>query len=216
MVTLGLSPVQAIATTKFSGFGISIGTSARFFREKLTDKRTVIIFSITGALSAITGSLTLLHFQEHTVVIQKLMGLVILAVGIPLLYVRSAGLKPRQRSKSVKALGLVLLTLAVFLQVAIGSGIGSLQMVVLISCFGMTALVASATRRAMQLTVSTISLAIYMFGGLVDYRFGVIGLVTSLAGGFIGAHIAVKKGNKFVINLFAFVSALLALQLIFG
>ena len=80
----------------------------------------------------------------------------------------------------------------------------------------MTALVASATRRFMQLTVSTISLLIYILTGLVDYRFGIVSLVTAVGGSFIGAHIAIRKGNKFVVNLFAVVSALLALQLIFG
>ena len=30
---------------------------------------------------------------------------------------------------------------------------------------------------------------------------GFVGFVTSFIGGFIGTHIAVKKGNKFVINL---------------
>lgn len=76
-------------------------------------------------------------------------------------------------------------------------------MTVLISCFGMTALVASATRRAMQLTVASVSLVVFIAAGLIDYRYGLTGLATGLVGGYIGAHIAVKKGNKFIINLFA-------------
>jgi uncharacterized membrane protein YfcA len=51
---------------------------------------------------------------------------------------------------------------------------------------------------------------------LVDYGFGLTALGASTVGGYIGAHIAVKKGNKFVINLFAIVSVLLAIQLLFG
>ncbi len=216
MVILGLSPASAIATAKFGGFGISAGASSRFFKEKITDKRTVLIFSAIGGIGALVGSLTLAHFSNNTEIIQKLMGLVILVIGIPMLYIRNLGVTTRQPPSWLKTLGLVLLLFSVVLQAALGSGIGSLQMVVLISCFGMTALVASATRRAMQLTVATISLATYMVVGLVDYRFGLIMLVTSFIGGFIGAHIAVKKGNKFIVNLFAAVSVLLALQLLFN
>lgn len=216
MVLLGLSPAQAIATAKFGGFGISAGASSRFFREKITDKRTVIIFSLIGAVGAVAGSLTLNHFSDNTELLQKLMGLVILVIGVPMLYVRRLGLTTQPRPRWVKAGGLALLLGSVFLQAALGSGIGSLQLVVLISCFGMTALVASATRRAMQLTVATISLAIFMAVGLVDYRFGLVMLVTSFVGGFIGAHIAIRKGNQFIINLFAATSVLLALQLLFG
>lgn len=216
MVLLGLSPAQAIATAKFGGFGVSVGASSRFFKEKVTDTRTVIIFSVMGAVGALLGSLTLTHFQNQTDVIQKLMGITILLVGIPMLYVRNAGLHKRERSVRVKAVGTVLLGIGIFLQTALGSGIGSLQMVVLITCFGMTALTASATRRALQLTVATVSLAVFIGNGLVDYRFGLVGLVTALVGGFLGAHIAIKKGNKFIVNLFAIVSALLAIQLLFG
>lgn len=216
LVILGLTPAQAIATAKFSGFGISAGASTRFYREKMTDKRTVIIFSIIGAISAVSGSLTLSHFSQNAEILQKLMGIVILVIGVPLLYLRDAGLTTRHRPNWVKVLGVPVLAFCVFLQVSIGSGIGSLQMVVFIGMFGMTALVANATRRAMQLTVSIISLVIFISVGLVDYKFGAIGLVTALGGGFTGAHIAVKKGNKFIVNLFAIVSVLMALELIFG
>lgn len=216
MVLFGLTPAQAIATAKFAGFGVSLGATLRFAREGITDRRTVIVFSILGGIAALIGSLTLAHFSHHTDFIQKLMGWVILVVGIPMLYFRNAGLTTRHRSRQMKILGLFVLAFCVFLQVSVGAGIGSLQMIVLISMFGMTALVANATRRFMQLTVATISLIVFVSVGLVDYRFGAVGLVTAFTGGHIGAHLAIKKGNKFVVNLFAIVSALLALQLIFG
>jgi uncharacterized membrane protein YfcA len=216
MVLLGLTPTQAIATAKFGGLGMNIGANSRFFREKITDKRTVIIFSIIGGVGAIGGSFTLVHFQDHTELLQRLMGIAILVAGIPLLYVRKLGLKSVERARWLKIVGLILLGFGVILQTALGSGIGSLQQIVLMTCFGMTALVASATRRAMQLTVAAISLAIYVATGLVDYQFGVVNFATSLIGGYAGAHIAIKKGNKFVVNMFAIISALLAFQLLFG
>ena len=35
MVLLGLTPAEAVGTGKFGGFGISLGASSRFFREKI-------------------------------------------------------------------------------------------------------------------------------------------------------------------------------------
>lgn len=216
MVLLGLPPATAIATAKFGGFGISLGSSSRFLKEKITDKRTVIIFSIIGGVGAIAGSLTLSHFATHTLLLQKLMAIAILVVGVPMLYVRKSGLSAKPRPLWMNIIGLILLGVGVFVQVALGSGVGTLQLIILISCFGMTAIVASATRRFMQLTVATISLGIFMLTGLVDYRYGVVGLITAFVGGYIGTHIAIKKGNKFVINLISITSVLLALQLLFG
>lgn len=216
MVLLGLPPATAIATAKFGGFGMSLGSSSRFFKEKMTDKRTVIIFSAVGGIAAAIGSLLLVQFSSHSDQLQKIMGITILLVGIPMLYIRNAGLVPKDRPLWLKSIGILLLGIGVMLQVALGSGIGSLQLIVLISCFGMTALVASATRRFMQLTVASVSLIIFMISGLVDYQYGMVVFVTALSGGYIGTHIAIKKGNKFVVNLFAAISALMALQLILG
>lgn len=214
LVLLGLSPTAAIANSKFSGLGVSAGSSLRFHREKLTNRRLLIIFSICSAFGAVIGSIALLKLRSHQVLLQQIMGWTILVVGIPMLYVRNLGLHARVRSRPVKILGLGLLLMSVVFQAALSSGLGSLQLIILMVCFGMTALTASATRRAMQLTVAIISLGIFIAAGIVNYRFGIVGLVTAALGGFIGAHIAIKKGNKFVVNLFALVSALLAIQLL--
>lgn len=214
LVLLGMPPVQAIASMRFGGFGISLGTSSRFIKEKMVDKRLLVIFSVVGAFCSLIGSVAIVNLEGHTELLQKIMGLVILIVGIPALYFRKAGLKARPRSRKMKIVGLVLLAINVAFLAALGSGIGSLQMIILIYFFGMTALVASATRRAMQLTVTLVSLVVFIIAGVIDYKVGGIAFVTSFIGGYIGAHLAVKKGDKFVINLFAITSAVIALQLL--
>ena len=216
MVVLGLTPATAIATAKFGGLGISAGTSARFHKEKITDRNTLIKLSILAAIASIAGSLILLKIADNAELLQKLMGYVILIVGIPMLYARNMGLSSRIPSQRNVLVGNILMFAAIIFQVIIGSGVAALQMIILMSVFGMNALTASATRRAMQLVVAVISLTVFIAGGLIDYKFGLIALFTSLIGGFIGAHLAIKKGNKFVVNLFAIVSALLAIELIFG
>lgn len=216
MVILGLSPATAIATAKFGGFGISAGSSARFFREKITDRKTISMLSALAALGATVGSLLLVKYSGAEQVLENVLGYMILLIGIPLLYARNMGLETKQKSTLMKVIGVVLLTAGIMLQAALGAGVGSLQLIVLMGFFGMTALTASATRRAIQLVVATISLFVFIIAGLVDYKFGLVGLVTSFVGGYIGAHIAVKKGNKFIINIFAVTSAAMALQLIFG
>jgi uncharacterized membrane protein YfcA len=216
LVILGLSPAQAIATAKFGGFGISLGASSRFFREKITDGKTVAIFAAAGAVGALIGSLTLVHFSGNAEVLQKLMGYVLLMVGVPMLYLRRLGLHPRPRPLWFKVIGGILIFVTIMLQAALSSGTASAQTLIFISFFGMRALVASATKRAMQLAVASVSLTVFIIAGLVDYKFGAVALVTSWVGGFIGTHIAIKKGDGFVVNLFAVTTILLALELILG
>jgi len=216
LLLLGLTPTAAIASSKFSGLGLSTGSSIRFYREKLADRRLTIMLSLISAGGAIIGSLALIKLSSHELLLQRIMGLAILIVGIPTLYAKhlGVGLETKNRSLWVRTVGFCLVVISVIFQAALSAGLGSLQLIVMMVCFGMTALVANATRRFMQLTVAVISLTVFISAGLVNYEYGIAALLTSLAGGFIGAHIAVKKGNKFVINLFAITSAILALQLL--
>jgi len=215
MILLGLPPATAIATSKFSGLGLATGSSARFYREKLTNRQTVIVFALLGAVGGAVGSTFLVRVGvKHQDVLQHITGYAILVVGIPMLYIRNIGIEQKKRSTPVHALGYVLVFLLVALQAALSSGMGSLQSIVMMACFGMTALTASATRRAMQLIVAVTSLTILLFAGIPSWQFGLVALPTAMLGSFIGAHIAVKKGNKFVINIFAITSFILALQLL--
>jgi hypothetical protein len=216
LIIFGLSPATAIATAKLGGVGLGIGTSSKFYGRNLSSKKTIIIFSLLGIFTAILGSLLLIELKDKQDFLQKAVGLVILFIGIPMIYLKSMGLQRKSRSKPVKIIGTILIGVSNVFQTVLSTGISIVQMTILMSFFGMTALSASATRRAMQLTSALVSLTIFIPAGLINYRFGVVSLVTALGGGYIGAHLAVKKGNKFVVNMMAVTSATLALYLILG
>lgn len=214
LVHLGLSPATAIATSKFSGLGISLGTSSRFFTERITNKKAVALFTCFGIIGSIIGSLLLVELSAHQALLQKLLGIAILIVGIPLLYLKNLGLEIKKPSSLQKTVGFLLLILGVTFQVVLGAGLGILQMIIFMGFFGMTALTANALKRVMSLSVATVSLVILIFVGLVNYKYGIVSLITSFTGGYLGAHIAIKKGDKFIKNALAITSGLLALQLL--
>lgn len=162
---MGVSPVQAIASVRFGGFGVSLGASSRFYKEKIVDKRTVVVFTILGAICSVIGSLTLIRLESNLSLVENFIGLAIILVGIPSLYIRRLGIEPRETSRQTNIMGLILLALVTVLVAAFGAVIGSLQMIILLYFFGMTALVASATRRAMQLVVTFFSLVIFISAG---------------------------------------------------
>lgn len=216
LMVLGLSPATAIATAKMGGVGLGIGTSSKFYGKKLASRKTVIIFSLLGIFTAILGSFLLIELKDNQDLLQKAVGLVILFIGIPMIYLKNMGLHKKNRSRPIKIIGTVLIGISNIFQTLLSAGVSIIQMTIFMSLLGMTALSASATRRAMQLTSALVSLAIFIPAGLINYRFGVVSLVTALCGGYIGAHLAVKKGDKFIINILAITSAALAVYLIFG
>lgn len=214
LIVFGLSPATAIATAKMGGVGLGIGTSSKFYGRKLASKRAIIVFSLLGIFTAILGSLLLIELKDSQDFLQKAVGLVILFIGIPMIYVKNIGLQRKNRSKPVKIIGTILIGITNIFQTALSTGISIVQMTILMSFFGMTALSANATRRVMALTSSLVGLIIFIPAGLVNYQFGIVSLVSALGGGYVGAHLAVKKGNKFVVNMMALTSAALALYLI--
>lgn len=216
LMIFGLSPATAIATAKMGGVGLGIGTNSKFYGKNLASRKTIIIFSLVGIITAILGSFLLIELKDKQDLLQKAVGLVILLIGIPMIYLKNMGIKRKNRSRLAKIIGTLLISISNTFHTLLSTGISIVQMVIFMSFFGMTALSASATRRAMQLTSALVSLAILIPAGLINYSFGVVSLISALAGGYIGAHLAVKKGDKFVVNMMALTSAVLAVYIIFS
>lgn len=215
LIALGVNPLTAIATSKVTGLGAGVGAGVKYHREKILDLKTQIIFMTIGGVGAIIGSSLLVRFSSNEELIQKILGYVILLIGIPMLFSKNIGLKTKIRSYRTKSLGFLILFIISIVGSAI-SGITTAYLLVMMLFFGMTAINAAVTKRSIQLVAQSVSLIIFASAGFIDYKLGFVALITSVLGSYIGAHIAIKKGNKFVINIFALLSALLALQLIFS
>lgn len=79
-----------------------------------------------------------------------------------------------------------------------GTGIGTLLILVLMFAFGLSALEANATKRVAQISQAVILFVLLFIQGLVVLGHGVAALLGSLIGSHLGSKIAIKKGNRFV------------------
>lgn len=216
-IYLGFPPVTVLASMKFSGLGISAGSFMRFRKEKnLIDKKLALNLSIFAAISALVGSLLLVGLQSNSDFIEKLVGWVILFVLPFVIFKKQLKSKDGKAkvSKLKKYSGYGLLSVLITLQSAMGSGIGFLQYLVLNKFVGLRPTVAIATRRTMQLVVAIVALAVYIRTGLVDYKMGLTLLLSTYLGGYIGSHVAVKKGDDFIEKAVVVISFIMALSLI--
>ena len=216
LISLGLSPSGAIATSKFSAFGQAIGSSARFYKEKIVSKRQFLIFGGLSVISGFFGAFGLVALKDQQELVENIVGFVMLALGIPFLYFKKSGKQFKLTGKYVKTAGYPLFVVVHSLMSGIGSGIGSLHSLLFMGFFGMKPISAIALQRATLLLSSVIVLAIFIVTGLIDYHFGLIGILSAVAGSYAGAHIAIKKGDEFILNLVALTSAAFALYLLFG
>jgi uncharacterized membrane protein YfcA len=112
--------------------------------------------------------------------------------------------------------GLFFVTVAIFgfYDGFFGPGAGSVLMFVLVRFFGHDFLRAAMTTKVLNWTSNFSALVIFAISGNVLYAAAIPMAVFNTAGGFIGAHLAVQRGRKFIRGMFLLVVSLLLAKLI--
>jgi hypothetical protein len=195
LIALGLSPQQAIATTKFGGFGVSFGSIAAFKKKAFENTRLVIYLMLMAALISLAVPVIFNHLSGNT--FQLVIGIIMLAL-IPNSLSKKHGIMQQQTSRIRKIVGSFLLAIVFLLQGVFSSGVGSLNNMVLSSFFGLTALQAASVRRFASLALNTfIVISLIFTTNFIVYQYAFAAFTASLIGGYLGARIALKKGNQF-------------------
>lgn len=95
-----------------------------------------------------------------------------------------------------------------------GPGAGSLMMFALVRLFGYEFLGAAATTKVLNLATNFGALVLFMMTGNVLYGLAVPMALFNIAGGFLGAHFAIRKGNRFIRVVFLVVVAALIIKVL--
>jgi len=212
-ILIGLPPQIAVATTKFGSLGLTLGSIAKFRKTEYVRKDYVIYLSVLSIVAAFIGSNLLL--VTNNAFIEKLVGVTML-IALPFIFIKDAGLVSSKPNNIQEVIGCVAYFIVLIFQAAFGAGVGMLLTVVMINLLGFTALESNATRRIPGFLLASISLLVYIFSGVVYYSYGLAMLAGMLVGGYIGTHIAIKRGNKFVKVVYAIVVAILGIKFVVG
>ncbi|MCB9798316.1 sulfite exporter TauE/SafE family protein [Candidatus Nomurabacteria bacterium] len=212
VIFLGIDPRIAIASGKMASFG-GISGVYKFHKEKRIVWKHIPTFVILSLVAAFLGSRLLIHVDSDLA--SKIFGVLILLL-LPLVLVRPKwGLEhiPHLKSRSTNNLGFVAYFIIAVVQAGFG-GVGLLVSYTLVSFFGYTLIQANATRRFPLLFLNISAFFSYALSGLVDYSIGIAFFLASIVGSYVGAHIAVKKGNA-VVKVFFLVLILISAAKLF-
>jgi uncharacterized membrane protein YfcA len=192
---IGLPPANALATAKLGGIGTAFGAMSAFKGKGLVRKNLVVPFmAITFVCSLISAWLIP---RIDPTLFENIIGIALIAL-VPTLFIKKASFQPGRRTAPWLVAGFVLYTIFSFLQTLIGTGMGSILVIILMLVFGLTALESNATKRVAQSVQAVMLFVLLAIQGLVMWAYGLAGLTGSLIGSHIGTHIAIKKGNRFV------------------
>jgi uncharacterized protein len=94
-----------------------------------------------------------------------------------------------------------------------GPGAGSVLMFALVRWFGYDFLRAAATTKVLNLATNFGALVLFMLTGNVLYAIALPMAVLNIAGGFLGAHFAVRRGSRFIRTVFLVVVVALMIKI---
>lgn len=195
LLFIGLPPANALATGKLMSAGTAFGSITAFKGKGVINKkllRPLMAITFVCALFA-----AFLVPRIDPTFFENAIG-VLLIIMVPTLFIKKPQFQPGERTKPFIVWGFVAYTVFSFMQTVVGTGMGSILVLILMFLFGLTALEANATKRVAQSVQAVLLIILLSIQGLVMWAHGLAGLVGSMIGSHIGSHIAIKKGSAFV------------------
>lgn len=210
MITVGMAPRQAVATNMFAVLFMTVSATARFARTGMLRRPILLPICILTALTSAAGALLAVKLPES--VVKLVVGVSMAAlVAFIALQRRSA---PPPATAARRWVGLIGTTVLGVYGGFFSGGYTTLMTVLCTACFGLTMIESVAVTKPVNLVSCLAACVVFFAGGLIDLRIGVPLAAANLAGGWLGAHAALKGGDRFVRVLFLATVALLAAKLL--
>lgn len=203
-IAIGLPPASALATAKLGGIGTAIGSLTAFKGKGLIDRKYLVPFMAITFVCALVSAWLIPQIDSQ--LFQKIIGATLLVL-TPTLFINRAAFQPGARTQGWIIAGFIAFVFFSFAQTLIGTGLGTMVVLVLMFLFGMDALRASATKRVTQGVQAVVLFVLLAVQGLVVWAHAGAGLIGTMIGTHIGTRFAIKRGTHFVKFMLAVVMA---------
>lgn len=215
LIFLGLPFTVALATHKTATVALGIGATLRHMRAGSLDGRFSAWVLATGLPGVVAGAAAIFEVPERWAV--TALGLLTVGLGVYSFFNKELGLvhAPAHRDRVGYLAGGLGLFLIGFLNGSLTSGTGLFCTLWLVRWFGLD------YRRAVAYTLVLVGLAWNGAGALtlgflgdIRWRWLPALLAGSLLGGYLGAHLAITRGNRWIKRGFEIVTILVGLSLL--
>ena len=216
LLFLGLPFSVALATHKVASVALGIGATVRYLKEDFVQKQFALFMLIVGVPAVILGSFIAIELPDTLA--KKILGMLTMSLGIYSMFQSQLGQihAPKNQDKRGLIIGGAWLFFIGFLNGSIASGTGLFATILLVKWFGFD------YKRAVAYTLIVVGLFWNGVGGVtlaliseVKWAWIPMLLIGSFVGGYLGAHLAVLKGNLWIKRGYEMVTILVGLNLLF-
>ena len=210
MITVGMTPRQAVATNMFAVTFMTVSATARFARARMLRWELLVPLGIITIVTSAVGAAIAVKLPETVVKVVVGISMAALVVFIAL-HRKSAPVEPTPRRRLAGYVGSTVLGIygGFF-----SGGYTTLMTVLCTVCFGLTMMESVAVTKPVNLLSCAAASVVFFAGGIIDMRVGAPLAAANLVGGWLGAHAALKGGDRFVRLLFLLTVGALAVKLV--
>jgi len=217
LIFLGLPFSIALATHKVASVALGIGATVRHAREKGLERQFVLYMLLGGLPGVVLGASLILQVPDRTAEIA--LGILTAGLGMYSVTKTELGLahEPAHRDRRGFIIGTLVLFLIGVLNGSLTSGTGLFVTLWLVRWFGLD------YKRAVAYTLILVGL---FWNGTGALTLGLLSeihwpwlpalLIGSLLGGYIGAHLAIVKGNRWIKRVYEAITLVIGIKLIIG
>lgn len=210
LIFFGLPPSTAIATNRVGGLATNVSL-IQYIKGGYVKWKIAAYLIAPAILGGLAGALVVIDINQDF--FEKLLGLVIL-ISAPLLLVnRKTGLIEKKFTEKRLYWAMPLALMAGFMGGMFAStGIWTSFVYLFV---GLTMTQVAATRKISNFLSSGTSLIVFVVAGIINWPVAISMFLASGIGAWVGVSLGLKKGNKWIKNLFIIVIIVSAIKLIF-
>jgi uncharacterized membrane protein YfcA len=207
------NPVEVVATSKTAAF-FGTSTAAIQYRKFIkTDSRLLLAMVVPAFIGACFGSLLASHISSES--FKSSIFFMMIAIFIYTLFKPDLGKVhvEKHSPRKMMVIGAIAACLIGFYDGLIGPGTGTMLMIALVAIMGFAFVGASAIAKVVNATTNLASIIVVGLRIGIMWKLGLVLAVANLAGGYMGSHMAIKKGSSFIRIFYLIVTGLLILRL---
>lgn len=207
----------AYGTNKFANcIGTSVA-SAKFFKSGHIKIKPAIISAIGALIGSWLGAELVILLDEKY--LKYCLIIILPVVAMFLLFNRNFGSDELERilpNKRLYSLAFIIGLIIGAYDGFFGPGTGTFLVLAFTTICGFNMITASGNAKIVNLASNFAALIVYLLNGKVALAIGIPAAICAVAGNYLGAHLAIKNGSKFIKPIILLVIGLLFIKVISG
>lgn len=196
LLFLGLPTPVAIATNRFSAFGLLSAAIPKYSKANQIEWRLAFVLMPLALIGGLIGSNLVVTLNKD--LLNSIVAVSLLLMLPVVILVKKPSGKSEPTVGLKRVMGYVVYFALMIYGGLLGAGMGMFLVLSLFYFFNLSYLKAVATNFAAWFVMSVAAVTVFIMNDLVDYRIGIPLGIGMYLGGRVGASHAIKKGDKFI------------------